>query len=106
MKVASTKRMPRQAPACRSAPSRQIGRCATILLLLAAAGRVEAGDEVRFNRDIRPLLFESCAACHGADAASPPAVAQFLQQQKREQPFLLVASFINPHYICEWARGP
>ena len=25
-------------------------------------------------------------------------------QQKRDQPFLLVASFDNPHNICEWAR--
>lgn len=41
---------------------------------------------------------------NGADAATPPAVAEFLAR-KSDKPFLLVASFINPHNICEWARG-
>lgn len=41
---------------------------------------------------------------NGADAATPPAVAEFLRR-KHDQPFLLVASFVNPHNICEWARG-
>ncbi len=26
-------------------------------------------------------------------------------QAKRSEPFLMVASFLNPHNICEWARG-
>ena len=30
--------------------------------------------------------------------------AKFLQT-KRSDPFLMVASFLNPHNICEWARG-
>lgn len=41
---------------------------------------------------------------NGADAATPAAVDAFLQR-KHERPFLLVASFINPHNIAEWARG-
>jgi choline-sulfatase len=41
---------------------------------------------------------------NGVDHATPAAVVTFLQQ-KREQPFLLFASFINPHNICEWPRG-
>ena len=40
----------------------------------------------------------------GGDAGTPPAVAEFLNR-KRDRPFLLVASFLNPHNICEWARG-
>jgi choline-sulfatase len=38
------------------------------------------------------------------DKHVPTASAEFIQK-KREQPFLLVASFMNPHDICEWARG-
>jgi len=41
---------------------------------------------------------------NGADATTPSAVAEFLGR-KRDRPFLLVASFVNPHNICEWARG-
>jgi arylsulfatase A-like enzyme len=38
------------------------------------------------------------------DAATPTFCARFIKVNK-EQPFLLVASFLNPHDICEWARG-
>ncbi len=41
---------------------------------------------------------------NGADAATPAAITTFLQR-KHERPFLLVASFIDPHNIAEWARG-
>jgi len=41
---------------------------------------------------------------NGGDADTPGAVAAFLSQDRRN-PFLLVASFVNPHDICEWARG-
>ncbi|WP_035658939.1 sulfatase family protein [Flavobacterium seoulense] len=38
------------------------------------------------------------------DAATPSYCARFIKENKNE-PFLLVASFLNPHDICEWARG-
>ncbi|MGO4291829.1 sulfatase family protein [Chitinophaga sp. RAB17] len=38
------------------------------------------------------------------DAATPSFCANFIRLNK-DQPFLLVASFLNPHDICEWARG-
>ncbi|MBO9618296.1 MAG: sulfatase-like hydrolase/transferase [Niabella sp.] len=38
------------------------------------------------------------------DAATPSYCAQFIKENK-DNPFLLVASFLNPHDICEWARG-
>jgi len=34
-----------------------------------------------------------------------PALAREFTRRKREKPFLLVTSFVNPHNICEWARG-
>lgn len=56
--------------------------------------------------DVEASGFEYSAniKSNGADAATPPAVKEFLAR-KHEKPFLLVASFINPHNICEWARG-
>jgi len=41
---------------------------------------------------------------NGADPHVVPAVAKFLKQE-HDKPFLLAASFNNPHNICEWARG-
>ncbi|MGN7990036.1 sulfatase family protein [Pedobacter sp. 22226] len=38
------------------------------------------------------------------DAGTPAYCARFIQENK-DKPFLLVASFLNPHDICEWARG-
>ena len=38
------------------------------------------------------------------DAVTPSHCAAFIKKNK-ENPFLLVASFLNPHDICEWARG-
>lgn len=38
------------------------------------------------------------------DAATPSFCARFIKENKNT-PFLLVASFLNPHDICEWARG-
>jgi len=38
------------------------------------------------------------------DADVPPSFAEFLARP-RTQPFFFVASFLNPHDICQWARG-
>ncbi len=38
------------------------------------------------------------------DEDVPDASTAFLRQ-RRDRPFLLVSSFVNPHDICEWARG-
>jgi arylsulfatase A-like enzyme len=38
------------------------------------------------------------------DDAIAASAAEFLRTT-RSEPFLLVASFVNPHNICEWARG-
>src|SRR4051794_1220710 len=40
---------------------------ATFIVLAAAAG-LHAG-ELRFNRDVRPILSDKCVACHGPDTA-------------------------------------
>jgi choline-sulfatase len=42
---------------------------------------------------------------NGGDAGTPPAVAAFFARHPDRRPFFLVASFVNPHNICEWARG-
>ena len=41
---------------------------------------------------------------NGADPGIASPAAAFIRQP-REKPFLLVTSFVNPHNICEWARG-
>jgi arylsulfatase A-like enzyme len=41
---------------------------------------------------------------NGIDEEIPAGAEEFLKI-KREKPFLLVTSFVNPHNICEWPRG-
>src|SRR5437016_4787733 len=38
-----------------------------LMLVLAAGGQGTPGKKVQFNRDIRPILSENCAKCHGPD---------------------------------------
>ena len=47
--------------------------------------------------------FETCVIGKQAIYDGGP-VAQFIRK-RRERPFLAVASFLNPHNICEWSRG-
>jgi len=56
--------------------------------------------------DIRHHGFSTIEHARGAgvDADVPDASIQFLRR-KRDKPFLMVSSFLNPHDICEWARG-
>lgn len=39
------------------------------------------------------------------DIGLAEACVDYLRERKRKEPFFLVASFINPHNICEYARG-
>jgi arylsulfatase A-like enzyme len=41
---------------------------------------------------------------NGVDMDIPAPAGDFLKG-KRDKPFFLVTSFVNPHNICEWARG-
>jgi choline-sulfatase len=41
---------------------------------------------------------------NGIDNTLAASATEFLKKQ-HEKPFLFVASFVNPHNICEWARG-
>ncbi len=43
--------------------------CVAPLGLLTLAGSAR-GDEIEYNRDIRPILADTCFACHGPDSAS------------------------------------
>lgn len=40
------------------------------IALLVAFSRSHANEPLQYNRDIRPILFDSCISCHGPDSAS------------------------------------
>ena len=47
--------------------SRAVAACSVLLVCGSAAA---AEGQVRFNRDVRPILAESCCACHGPDSTT------------------------------------
>src|SRR5687768_2653326 len=46
------------------------------VLSLLVEFAIAADTDVRFNRDVRPILAEKCGACHGADAQARQADLQ------------------------------
>lgn len=54
--------------------------------------------------DIHGFDYIKHARANDLDPDVPEASIDFLKQ-KRDKPFLLVSSFVNPHDICQWARG-
>ncbi len=49
--------------------SQSLPRFLPALLVIGLASPLAADDEVRFNRDIRPILSNNCYQCHGPDEA-------------------------------------
>jgi len=62
--------------------------------------------EVKFNRDIRPILAEACFHCHGPDPASRKAKMRFDREEdftaKREDGFVIVKG--KPQESLLWQR--
>jgi arylsulfatase A-like enzyme len=86
------------------------GRFATLGTLLRDSGY----DTAYFGKWHVPFPRQDVAA-HGFAAldanrndgidADIPSLADAFIRKPRTAPFLLVTSFVNPHNICEWARG-
>ena len=56
-------------------------RCSWTILLTVACTVAAAADKLEYNRDIRPILNDTCFACHGPDSAARKAD---LRLDKRE----------------------
>ncbi|HVX64692.1 MAG TPA: DUF1553 domain-containing protein [Pirellulales bacterium] len=65
-----------------------LGRTASLMLwcglpavLAVLAPRASAAEPIAYNRDIRPILFENCFACHGPDSAARKADLRLDQRE-------------------------
>lgn len=67
-------------------------------------GKWHFGFRVESEREQHGFRYTANIRANGADAGNVTAAAQFIDEP-REAPFLLVASYNNPHNICEWARN-
>ena len=56
------------------------------------------------NKDSHGFEWMSNNKSNGVDSLIPEDAIGFLHR-KHEKPFLMVTSFVDPHNICEWARG-
>jgi len=56
------------------------------------------------NSATHGFSFRANNICNGADHLNSNKASEFLRE-RRTAPFFLVASYNNPHNICEWSRG-
>ncbi len=92
------------------APTPRFRRLPLIAVLTGLAGSAFAAaapvGEVKFNRDIRPILAEACYHCHGPDPASRKAKMRFDREEdftaKREDGFVIVKG--KPAESLMWQR--
>ena len=49
--------------------ARRLHRSFAIFFLVTVCSDVRAADEINYNRDVRPILSDTCYKCHGPDAA-------------------------------------
>ena len=55
--------------------------CISLFLPLQAPGEETAGQDVSFNRDIRPILAANCFLCHGPDKKARKARLRFDEEK-------------------------
>ena len=55
---------------CSTPPWRQIRRILSAWAVLLSASIAASQEDIRFNRDIRPLLSDRCFHCHGPDKSN------------------------------------
>jgi tetratricopeptide (TPR) repeat protein len=79
-------------------------------LALAACGSDSAGDDrsagVTFTRDVAPILYENCAACHNASGPGPFSVLTYDAVKQRAS--LIVAyteQRVMPPWLPEYGKG-
>src|SRR5262245_20530870 len=75
--------------------------CAVILTLCAAPATIRGGQRhpVTFNKDVAPLIFEHCTACHRPGEVAPFSLMTYDDVKSRAR---LIADATSRRYMPPW----
>ena len=84
--------------------SRLIAACLPPMILLAiTAGQNTPAPQLTFNRDVAPIVFRTCAACHHPGGAGPFSLLSYADAKAHARQ---IATVTRTHFMPPWLPEP
>ena len=83
---------------------RLIAACLPPMILLAVtAGQTSPAPQITFNRDVAPIVFRTCAACHHPGGAGPFSLLSYADAKAHARQ---IATVTRTHFMPPWLPEP